>query len=62
MLHFKQLWGIEPQPINRNLTRLRPNELSLYDELRTNSLRMKLRLEQEHIGFDWVMNALNSLT
>jgi hypothetical protein len=62
MLHFKQLWGIEPQPINRNLTRLRPNEMSLYDELRTNSLRMKLRLEQEHIGFDWVMNALNSLT
>jgi hypothetical protein len=61
LLHFKSLWGEEPQPINRNLTRLRPNELSLYEELRADSLRTKLRLEQEHIAFDWVMSALKSL-
>lgn len=61
LLHFKSLWGNEPQPINRNLARLRPAELSLYEALRTNSLKHKLRLEQEHIGFDWVMNALKGL-
>jgi hypothetical protein len=61
LLNFEQLWGEELQPTNRNLTRLNTAELSLYEALCEGSLGLKVRLEQEHIGFDWAMKVLRNL-
>ena len=51
-------WGEEPQPLLRNLPRLTAEEGALFDDLRDNRLRPRLRLEQERIGFGWVQQAL----
>jgi hypothetical protein len=51
-------WGREADPVRHDLPRLTAAERSLYDELRDNRLRESLRLEQEHLGFHWVENAL----
>jgi hypothetical protein len=54
-------WGEEPEPVKHDLPRLEPAERELYDELRTGQLRPRLRLEQEHIGFNWVAQRLNDV-
>ena len=55
-------WGREPQPLSRELPRLRPCEAALYDDLRHGRVRAEpLRLEQERIGFGWVQQALAAL-
>lgn len=54
-------WGHEPQPESRDLTRLNAEEKALYDDLRQNRLGEQLRLEQEKIGFDGVIEALGLL-
>lgn len=51
-------WGEEPQPLLRDLPRLTDEERALFDELRDNRLRARLRLEQERIGFGWLQQAL----
>lgn len=51
-------WGEEPQQLLRNLPRLTAVEGALFDDLRDNRLRPRLRLEQERIGFGWVQQAL----
>lgn len=51
-------WGEEPQPLTRNLPRLTAEEGVLFDDLRNNRLRPRLRLEQERVGFGWVQQAL----
>lgn len=51
-------WGDEPQPVLRDLPRLTPQEGNVYNQLRDNRLRPRLRLEQERIGFGWVQGAL----
>jgi hypothetical protein len=51
-------WGEEPAPVTRDLSRLTPGELALYDDLRDNRIRRNLRLEQERVGFGWLMDAL----
>ena len=51
-------WGEEPQPLSRDLPRLTAEEGALYDDLRDNRLRPRLRLEQERVGFGWVQQAL----
>jgi hypothetical protein len=43
------------------LHRLTPEERALYDDLRDNRIRTGLRLEQEHIGFHWLMHRLEQL-
>ena len=56
------LWGEEPQPLRRDLTRLTADESALFDDLRTHrfggSSGKGVRLEQERIGFGWVQSAL----
>ena len=52
-------WGEEPQPLLRNLPRLTAEEGALFDDLRDNRLRPRLRLEQERVGFGWVQQALS---
>ena len=54
-------WGDEPQPVLRDLPRLNAQEGAVYNLLRDNRLRPRLRLEQERIGFGWVQGALASL-
>ena len=54
-------WGEEPKPLLRDLPRLTDAERALFDELRDNRLRARVRLEQERIGFGWVLQALAAL-
>ena len=55
-------WIEEAIPTNRTLSRLTPAETALYDDLRSNRLGTSVRLEQEKIGFQRLLDALNELT
>ncbi len=58
MAHRSQ-WTDEPQPVLRELPRLRPAERALFDDLRWKRLQERpVRLEQERIGYHWVEQAL----
>lgn len=61
LLAFASLWGEEAQQTLRGLPRLNSEESALYDDLRDNRIRKNLRLEQERIGFDWVVSAISAL-
>ena len=61
LMEFEAQWGEEEKQTLRELPRLRPRERELYDDLRDNRLRQRLRLEQERIGFNWVSAALTAL-
>lgn len=61
LLAHEPLWGFEETPSQRELSRLSPRELAIYNDLRDNRLRINLRLEQERISFGWLQNALISL-
>ena len=54
-------WGNEDKPLRVDLQRLTPAEKSLYDDLRDNRIRAGLRLEQEHIGFHWLVRGLEQI-
>jgi hypothetical protein len=58
---FEALWGEEDKQTLRDLPRLTSEEKSLYDDLRDNRIRKNLRLEQERIGFGWVVSAVSAL-
>lgn len=47
-------WGEEPQQNRGELSRLTATERLVYDDLRFDRLAVRLRLEQERIGFQWV--------
>lgn len=55
------VWGNEDTPLRVDLHRLTPEENALYDDLRDNRIRAGLRLEQEHIGFNWLRTRLQLL-
>lgn len=55
------LWGIEGSPLRVELFRLTQDERTLYHSLRDNTIKEKLRLEQEHIGFSWLTEQLGGL-
>ena len=54
-------WGNEDSQQFAHLHRLTSEELALYNDLRDNRIRERLRLEQEHIGFGWVRERINDL-
>jgi hypothetical protein len=58
---FEAQWGVEQKQVSRDLPRLDPEECALYNELRDNRVRPRLRLEQERIGFGWVETTLAKL-
>jgi hypothetical protein len=60
LAHASQ-WGDEPQPLLRDLPRLTTDESALFNDLRDNRLRTRLRLEQERIGFGYVQQVLTGL-
>jgi hypothetical protein len=58
---FSTLWTIEANPRKAALGRLDPEEQALYEDLRDDRLGSQVRLEQERIGFDWVVRTLQAL-
>ncbi len=58
LMEHQALWGVEPSPETGALTRLTADESALYDQLRRDELGSHLRLEQERIGFEWLVGAL----
>lgn len=61
LLSHRPLWGVEAQPETGNLTHLNAEESSLYDQLRQNHWGNRIRLEQERIGFDFLLDVLRRL-
>jgi hypothetical protein len=61
LMHCKQLWGIEETPSPAELTHLNHEEMALYNDLKTNQIKNKLRLEQERISFQWLELALANI-
>jgi len=57
LLGHRNLWGQEPQPAVRELSRLDDTERALYADLRDRRLGDRVRLEQERIGYSWVEQA-----
>lgn len=58
LMAHKAMWGKEPHPTGRDLPRLTPDEANLYDDIRLDRIAPSLRLEQERIGYRWVLKAL----
>jgi hypothetical protein len=61
LLAHRRFWGVEAQPETRNLARLSADENTLYDLLRRNHWGDRVRLEQERIGFDYLLAELHQL-
>jgi hypothetical protein len=59
LMAHREHWADEPEPLDQTLTRLTDEEAALYGELRSGSLQPKLRLEQERVGFQWLLNAIH---
>lgn len=59
LLAHRELWGTEESQERRDLTRLTSEEGSLFDDLRDNRIGLRVRLEQERVGFGWLMAALS---
>lgn len=52
-------WGEEPVPVRHDLSRLTMDEAAIYDELRSDRIQPRLRLEQERLGFGWLGERLH---
>jgi hypothetical protein len=61
LMAHESLWGTEGSQTLRALPRLTTAEASLYDDLRDDRIARGLRLEQEHIGLEWLKTALEHL-
>ncbi|MES2128292.1 MAG: Wadjet anti-phage system protein JetD domain-containing protein [Pseudomonadota bacterium] len=61
LMEHRHAWGVEDSPIVHDLPLLTSEEQALYDMLRDNAIRAKLRLEQEKIGYDWLAARLQQL-
>ncbi|WP_153111245.1 DUF3322 domain-containing protein [Propionivibrio limicola] len=61
LLAHQALWGEEPEPVVHDLPMLTEAERALYDELRDNRIRERLRLEQERVGFAFVRSVVANL-
>nr|WP_298167238.1 DUF3322 domain-containing protein [uncultured Pseudomonas sp.] len=63
LLEHRELWGEEPadKRCSANLGRLTEAEQALYRDLREDRLGERLRLEQEHVRFGWLQQALQRL-
>lgn len=61
LVQHRPHWGFEAQPETGILARLSDAENVLYDQLRQNYWGDRIRLEQERIGFDFLLDALHRL-
>lgn len=58
LLAHRDRWGSEDRPARSRLTRLDPVEADLYEDLVTDRLGERVRLEQERIDWGWVVERL----
>lgn len=58
LLHFRSLWGTEPSPSQRKLSKLLPSESKLHQEIQNHTYAPNLRLEQERIGYEWLQKMI----
>jgi hypothetical protein len=58
LMDHQLVWGTEAQQKIAALPHLSQDEKSLYQELCTNSLGNSVRLEQEKIGYQWLVSKL----
>lgn len=61
LMTHEMFWGEENTQVTHDLLMLTTEETVLYNELRDNRIRKNLRLEQERVGFKWIMTALENL-
>jgi hypothetical protein len=61
LLAHRLLWGVEAQPETGNHAYLNAEESALFDQLRQNHWGDRVRLEQERIGFDFLLDVLRRL-
>ena len=54
----RAFWGFEDKPLRTTLSRLTQDEQALYVDLRDDKIRQGLRLEQERVGFGWLIDRL----
>ena len=59
LLAHEGLWGLEVKPTNALLSRLDQDEVSLYRDLVADRYGRTVRLEQERIDWDWVLERLS---
>jgi hypothetical protein len=55
-------WGEEPEPARHDLSRLTTEEAAVFDDLRFDRLQLRLRLEQERVGFAWFNERLRGFS
>lgn len=60
LLVHEARWGVEPSPTSAALPRLNDEERRLYEDLVGDRYRAAVRLEQERIDWQWVVNRLQS--
>jgi hypothetical protein len=58
LLQHRDRWGTEPSPTHARLRHLTPDEAALYDDLVTDRLGPRVRLEQERIDWTWATERL----
>lgn len=58
LLRHRDRWGREERPAHSSLTRLTPGERDLYDDLVSDRLGDRVRLEQERIDWTWARERL----
>lgn len=58
LLAHQDHWDRDPRPASYDPRHLTDDERALFDDLRDDRLGERLRLEQERIGFPWLMKAL----
>lgn len=61
LLSHRLHWGEEPAPARHDLSRLTPEEAALYDDLRFDRFRARLRLEQERVGYGHFVERLDKV-
>lgn len=58
LLAHRDRWVTEPAPTSAQLPRLTEDEQSLYQDLVTDRLGVRIRLEQERVDWDWALERL----
>ncbi|MGF1599848.1 MAG: Wadjet anti-phage system protein JetD domain-containing protein [Acidimicrobiales bacterium] len=61
LLDHRHLWVSEGRQERRTLPRLTAEEADLYDDLRWDRLGERIRLEQERVGYRYLLAALDSM-
>jgi hypothetical protein len=63
LLKFKPFWGNEPESkrFQGELHHLNTSERSLYERLVDNFYGERIRLEQERIGYQWVLEQIKQM-